>query len=139
MPVLISIAIIALNLKKYFIGIDFRGAIYNDNADIALLQIAAKVQELLIVASLATILFHLTRDELLYGEGLPLGMVGAGIDFSKLSYYWSRELIGSLRGLFKGPRKYRKTQLVIFLLLAGLLSLLAGPSCAVLTVPQTQD
>lgn len=136
LPVLVSTAIIALNLKQDFIGIDFRSLIHYESVNIALLQTAAKVQELLIVA---TILFHLTRDELLYGEGIPLGMVGAGLDFSKLSYFWSRELIGSLQGLSKGPRKYRKAQLVIFLLLAGLFSLLAGPSCAVLMVPQTQN
>ena len=66
-------------------------------------------------------------------------MVGAGVDFSKLSFFWSREFTGSLQGLFKGPRKYRKTQLLVFLILAGTLSLLAGPACAVLLVPQLQD
>ena len=91
--------------------------------------------------------FQLTRDELLYGEGLPLGLVCAGIDFIKLSFFWSRELFGSLRfllgggwrSLFKGPRCYRKRQLAVFLLLAGVLALLAGPSCAVLLVPQVQN
>ena len=139
LPILTSIAIISVNLKQDFIGIDFRGVIQSETVNIAFLQTAAKVQELLIVASLATIVFQLTRDELLYGEGIPLGIVGAGVDFSRLSFFWSREFIGSLRGLSRGPRKYRKAQLVIFLFLAGALSLVAGPSCAVLLVPQTQD
>ena len=139
LPILTSTAIIAVNLKQDFIGIDFRGPIQSETINIAFLQTAAKVQELLIVASLATIVFQLTRDELIYGDGLPLGMVGAGVDFSRLSFFWSREFVGSLRGLSRGPRRYRKAQLVIFLVVAGALSLLVGPSCAVLLVPQTQD
>ena len=138
-PIIVSAVIVAVNLKQDFIGIDFHGLIHSETVNIALLQTAAKVQELLIVASLSTIAFQLIRDELLYGEGIPLGMLGAGIDMSKLSFFWSREFIGGLRGLVKGSRRYRKVQLVVFLLLAGALSLLAGPACAVLLVPQIQD
>lgn len=147
LPILVSIVIIAINFKQVLIGIDFRSRIPYETMNIALLQTTAKLQELLIVASLATVVFQLTRDELLYGEGLPLGLVCGGIDFTKLSFFWSRELFGSLRfllgggwrSLFKGPRWYRKRQLAVFLLLAGVLALLAGPSCAVLLVPQVQN
>lgn len=140
LSILVSTVIIALNLNKDFIGIDFQGLIHSETLNnSAFLQIVAKVQELLIVVSLSTILFHLIRDELLYGEGISLGMLGTDLDFSKLSYFWSRELIGSLQGFFKGLRKYRKAQLITFLLLAGALSSLAGSSCAVLIVPQIQD
>lgn len=106
--------------------------------NIALLQTAAKLQELLIVASLATIVFQLTRDELLFGDGLPLGLLAAGVDFTKLSF-WSPKTLGSLRSLFSGPRKYRRILLAMFLPLASVIAIFAGPSCAVLLVPQTQD
>ena len=138
LPILVSSAIIAINLKQLFIGINFKGPIQSETINIAFLQTAAKVQELLIIASLTTIVFQLTRDELIYGEGLPLGLVSAGADFTKLSFFWSPQLFGSLRTLFRGPRKYRNIQLGVFLLLAGAIALLAGPSCAVLLVPQTQ-
>lgn len=107
--------------------------------NIALLQTAAKFQELLIVASLATIVFQLTRDKLLFGDGIPLGLLAAGVDFTKLSFFWSPQTLGSLRSLFRGPGKYQGILLAILLPLAGALAIFAGPSCAVLLVPQTQD
>ena len=93
----------------------------------------------MIIASLATIVFQLLRDELLYGDGIPIGLVGAGINFTRLSYFWSPELLGSLKSLFKGPRKHRKVQLGLFLVLAGVLALFAGPACAVLLLPRQDD
>ena len=139
LPILVSSAIIAINFKQLFIGINFKGPVQSETLNIAFLQTAAKVQELLIIASLTTIVYQLTRDELIYGDGLPLGLVSAGADFTQLSFFWSPQLFGSLRTLFRGSRKYRKIQLAIFLLLAGAIALLAGPSCAVLLIPQTQD
>ncbi|KAI4214291.1 MAG: hypothetical protein LQ351_003044 [Letrouitia transgressa] len=136
---LVSAAIVAANFRQLYIGIDFTSSIGSETINIALLQTAAKLQELLIIASLATIVFQLVRDELIYGDGLPLGLVGAGLDFTKLSFFWSPEIIGSLNGFFKGRRKYRKLQLLIFLVVAGVLAVLAGPACAVLLVPQSQD
>ena len=139
LPILVSITIITINLKGVFIGIDFDSRIQYESINLALLQTAAKFQELLIVSSLATTVFQLTRDELLYSDGLPLGLLSAGIDFTRLSFFWSSQLLGSLRSLFIGPGKYRKIQLAIFLFLAGILAVLAGPACAVLLVPQPED
>ena len=139
LPVLVSIAIIVINIRQVYIGIDFKSLVSSETVNIAFLQTTAKLQELLIIASLTTIIFQLLRDELLYGDGIPLGLLGAGIDFTKLSFFWSPEILGSVRSLFKGRRKYRKIQLGLFLILAGALALLAGPSCAVLLVPQIQD
>lgn len=107
--------------------------------NIALLQIGATIQELLIVASLTTIIFQLTRDELLFGDGIPLGLLAAGVDFTKLSFFWSPQTLGSLGSLFRGPRRHRRILLAIYLPLDGALALVSGPSCAVLLVPQVQD
>ena len=139
LPVLISIGIVIINIRQVYIGIDFQSLVTSETINIAFLQTAAKLQELLIVASLATIVFQLLRDELLHGDGIPLGLVGAGMDFTKLSFFWSPEILGSVTSLFKGRRRYRKIQLGLFLILSGALALLAGPSCAVLLVPQNQD
>ena len=139
LPVLVSTAIIAINVRQVYIGVDFKSIVSSETINIALLQTAAKLQELLIVASLATIVFQLLRDELVYGDGIPLGLLAAGIDFTKVSFFWSPEMLGSVRNLFRGPRKYRKILLGLFLVLAGALALLAGPSCAVLLIPQQQD
>ena len=139
LPVMVSISIIILNVRQTYIGVDFISSISSETLNIALLQTAAKLQELLIIASLATIVYQLLRDELLYGDGLPLGLLGAGIDFTKLSFFWSPEVFGGVKTLFRGTRKYRKIQLGLFLLLAGAIALLAGPASAVLLVPRKQD
>lgn len=139
LPVLVSVSIIAINVRQTYIGVDFISLIDSETLNIALLQTAAKLQELLIIASLATIVYQLLRDELLYGDGIPLGLIGAGIDFTKLSFFWSPEVLGSVRTLFKGNRVYRKIQLGLFLVLAGAIALLAGPASAVLLVPRKQD
>ena len=139
LPVLVSIAIVSINIRQVYIGIDFKSLVNSDTINIAFLQTAAKLQDLLIIASLATIVFQLLRDELLYGDGIPLGLLGAGFEFTKLSFFWSPEILGGFKSLFRGRRRYRKVQLGLFLILAGTIALLAGPSCAVLLVPQNQE
>ena len=97
LPTLFTIALVALNLKHYYIGSSLQGLITNDDTNLALLQGAAKIQELLITASTATIVFDIIRDELMYGDGVPLGLVGAGFSFTGLSFFWSPEFLYSLR------------------------------------------
>ncbi|KAL8920370.1 MAG: hypothetical protein Q9172_004537 [Xanthocarpia lactea] len=138
-PVLVSITILIVNTKQVFIGIDFDSNIKSVTVNLALLQTAAKLQELLIVASLATVAFQLLRHELMHGDGLPLGLLAAGIDFTRLSYFWSPEMLGTLRSAFNRPSKLRRVALILFLVTAGTLAALVGPSCAVLLIPQPQN
>ncbi|KAL8911390.1 MAG: hypothetical protein Q9171_003436 [Xanthocarpia ochracea] len=138
-PVLVSITILIVNTKQVFIGIDFDSSIKSVTVNLALLQTAAKLQELLIVASLATVAFQLLRHELMHGDGLPLGLLAAGIDFTRLSYFWSPEILGTLRSAFNRPSKLRRVALILFLVTAGTLAALVGPSCAVLLIPQPQN
>lgn len=139
LPVSVSVTILWVNFKQVFIGIDFRSLVSSETINIALLQTAAKVQELLIVASLATVAFQLLRYELINGNGLPLGLLAAGFDFAKLSWLWSPELLGTLRTFDKTPGKVRRAAIVVYLVIAAGLAALAGPSCAVLLIPQSQD
>ncbi|KAI4234521.1 MAG: hypothetical protein L6R40_006726 [Gallowayella cf. fulva] len=138
-PVLVSITLLIVNTKQVFIGIDFNSNIKSVTVNLALLQTAAKLQELLIVASLATVAFQLLRHELIHGDGLPLGLLAAGFDFTRLSYFWSPEMLGAFRNAFSRPSKVRHIALVLFLVTAGVLAALVGPSCAVLLIPQPQD
>ncbi|KAL8984697.1 MAG: hypothetical protein Q9177_004632 [Variospora cf. flavescens] len=139
LPVAVSSTILWVTSKQVFIGIDFRSAIGSETINVALLQTAAKVQELLIIASLAAVAFQLLRYELKHGNGLPLGLLAAGFDFTKLSWLWSAELHGSLRTSGKRPGKPRRAAILLYLIMAAALVVLAGPSCAVLLIPQSQD
>ncbi|KAL8814284.1 MAG: hypothetical protein Q9223_006481 [Gallowayella weberi] len=139
LPVVVSTVILIVNTKQLFIGIDFNSQIKSVTVNLALLQAAAKLQELLIVASLATVVFQLLRHELIHGDGLPLGLLAAGFEFTKLSYFWSPEMLGSLKNTFGRPSKSRRIALIAFLVIAGALAALVGPSCAVLLIPRSQD
>ena len=139
LPTLVSIAIIYINVRGVFIGVDFNSRIRSESINVAFLQIAAKLQELAVIASLASVTFQLLRHELMHGDGLPLGLVVAGFEFSKLSYFFSPELLGSLKHVIYGTAKLRKLFLILFLILVGGLAVVIGPSCAVLLVPQSQD
>ena len=135
LPTFFSIALITLNLKHYYIGRALMGVITNDSINFALLQVAAKVQELLITASLATVIFQIIRNELMYGDGVPLGLLGSGFAFTDISYFWSPDFWCSLP--YKA-KLWKKCAVVGTLVMAGFLALTAGPACAVLLIPRLQ-
>jgi hypothetical protein len=123
-----------MNLKGYYIGEQFASLIRSETINLALLQTAAKAQELLIVASLATIILHITREELLYGSGLAIGLVGPGLAFSQIGYsFLSKEFLGSLH--YRGV-VLRKARFLLCLVVSGIIAALTGPACAVLLVPE---
>ncbi|KAL8879309.1 MAG: hypothetical protein Q9198_003054 [Flavoplaca austrocitrina] len=134
-PALFSIALVALNLKGFYIGHSLQGLIVDDDTNLALLQVAAKVHELLITASTGAILFDSLRHELMYGDGVPLGLVGAGSAFTGRSYFWSPNFLCSLR---YRARLWRKAFLFVSILVAGALVLAVAPATAVLIIPQDQ-
>ena len=131
-PVGISIAIISRNIKGQFLGFNFTGVIRSETIVLLLLQLAAKGQEVLVVASLALIVFDIARRELLHGSGLPLGLLGSGLVFNNPSYFFSAEFLGSLS--YNGEKR-RKAFFVTLLIVAGIVAALAGPSTAVLVLP----
>ena len=137
-PILTSGAIIAVNVHGVFIGIDFPGALKSDTMTLLGLQVAAKAQEILVVASLSQIIFQFVRHELLFGDGLPLGLIGSGFTFSTLGFYFTKEFYGALTYLASQRKRGRKIAFLFLLVVCGLTSLLAGPASAVLLVPKTQ-
>jgi hypothetical protein len=135
LPVLASVAIIAINLRHMFLGRSFPGLITSDSVNSALLQLAAKIQELLVVASMATVMLDALRHEMLYGEGVPLGMIPGGFLFTSLQYFWSPGFWGAISAKLSRMAKLR---LAALLLIGGLIATLAGPSSAILIIPRQQ-
>ncbi|MCJ1353162.1 MAG: hypothetical protein MMC33_003147 [Icmadophila ericetorum] len=133
--ILASIAIIAINLKNIYCGRTLTGSILDPAINIALLQVNAKIFELLVIASLTTIVAHRIRQEMLYGEGVPLGLVGGAFLFSSLSYFWSPDFCGSFQHRSSQRRKVRLYGTII---LCGFLAASVGPSAAVLLIPRDQ-
>jgi len=93
-----------------------------------LLQLAAKVSELLIIFSLSSIILDMYRG-MLVTTGLPLGMITAGYRTGSLRYLTHSALLSA----FRVHRRYLLFGL--FIMLNTLLSILSGPACAILMVP----
>lgn len=84
LPSAVSIVLITINLLGYYIGDELQGFQDGDSIKLGILQVCAKVQELLVVSSLSAVIFYVLRSELVFGPGLPLGLMGAGFKFTSL-------------------------------------------------------
>ncbi|KAK3934057.1 hypothetical protein QBC46DRAFT_325715 [Diplogelasinospora grovesii] len=138
-PIAVGAILVALNLQTYFIGAEFQG--YNDGYwqafDRWALQLAAKLEETLIVASLATILMDVLRDELLSGSnGLPLGIVTAKTLFANGTLLISPGFWNAIGGSDWWKKK-KRCFLSFLIVTCSVLALVAGLSTALLLIPKT--
>lgn len=136
LPFLTSLTIISINLKNLYVGRTLTGKIESADVNIALLQVAAKVIDLLVIASLTNIVVHSIREEMVMGDGVPLGVISGTFMFSSLSYLWSPELWGSIRAKMTLSVKIRVYGIIV---LCCFLAAIIGPSTAVLLIPKMQD
>ncbi|TPX06783.1 uncharacterized protein E0L32_002279 [Thyridium curvatum] len=118
LPSLASLVIITINLMTLYIGEELVG-------------------ELLIVGSLATIIFDTLRHRLVTDRGVPLGLLGSGFAFTQVSFFWSTDFLGSL--VYRDSCLLRKLFFIGLLLVSGGIAVLAGPATAVLMIPRPMD
>ena len=78
---------------------------------------------------------NILRYDLVLGDGVPLGLLGSGISFNQLSYFWSPDFLCAAK--FSLTR-WRRSRLFLFVLLAGFIAVTVGPSSAVLMLPRVQ-
>ena len=138
LPIAVSIYLITLNIKGHYIGrhLPWSKNDYDDNVALAFIQIAAKIQELLVIASITVVILHTTIDALTNEHGLPLGLSTSGFSFAKISYFWSPAFWASTCRLCKSPNK-RLIIVYALTVLGGILGLTIGPASAVLMLPRT--
>ena len=125
-PISVALCEIILNWNTYYVGV----SVYNQ----AVYQLVAKIRELAIQASLATILYSYIRYEMTAGNGIPFGALFSGLQISQISYMWSMEFWGSVRTAHLPLR--RKTRLLALIIISIVLASMSGPSSAVLLVPR---
>lgn len=138
-PIGTSVALISINLRGIFLGYDLSGATRSETINLMFLQLAAKAHEIFIVASLGLIILQTVRHQLLFGDGLPLGLVGSGLSFSDFSLIFRKEFYGSLKYLASHGNRTRKYAFVGLLIVSIFTAAFAGPSSAVLLVPHSQS
>lgn len=125
-PVSIALFEIILNWNTYYVGV----SIYNQ----AVYQLVAKIHEVAIQASLATVVFSFIRHEMTIGNGIPFGTLFSGLHISQIAYLWSMEFWGSLRSPHLPP--HRKIALSLLVFVSIVLASLSGPSSAILLIPR---
>ena len=159
-PCIIFSYLIYLNHFARYLGPGFSPS-NPDGLFLALFQIAAKLLEVLCVASLTTVILHALRHDLQRG-GVPLGFLGSGLYFSQVSCFWSPEMfIGAVRCArrLKGcwersdtmnwkafwqatwnscKRSWERIRLFVIVVVAATIAVLVGPSSAVLLIPRAQ-
>ncbi|KAL2832904.1 hypothetical protein BDW59DRAFT_180515 [Aspergillus cavernicola] len=138
-PLTVSSTIITLNMRGTYLGADLMSPVRSETINLMLFQLAAKGHEIMVVASLATIVLQYVRHELLFGDGLPLGLLGSGLTFNNLEFFFQKEFYGGLRYMAAHGNKPRKIAFIGIVMVAGLVATLTGPASAVLLVPKSQD
>lgn len=100
-------------------------------------QFAAKVHEIAIQTSLASIMVSYIRFELALRDGLPFGVFLGGLQFLQISYLWPTELWCSL--FSRKTRLVRRFGLLATTIVCSLIAATAGPSSANLLIPRQTD
>ena len=151
LPIVAAIGISYLNLTNKFVGHGFlnqytsgdaagvreivANSVQGEGAILWALQLAAKLYELLVIASLSAIILHHMKYEILFSEGVPLGIFGSALSFQQLSYLWSREYWAAWAAVNSKGRSWRLVGLLVFLATCTFIAALVGPYSAVLVVP----
>src|SRR2546423_670122 len=102
------------------------------------LQFAPKIHELLILASLTTIVMFVMRVHLLGPAGLPFGLVASGFqifsgEWLRRKSFWASWKAGQSSGTHFS--RYPYVPFLILLIISSLLATLTGPSSAIAIVP----
>jgi hypothetical protein len=132
-PLSISLILIWQNSHRHF-WFDSGATVWVGNYEfdindiIHVLQIAAKLYELLVLLSLSSIALDLYRVKLV-GGGLPLGLLTSGYRVGDLSYLIHSGLLTAIRS--------RAVAFAIFIALASILSIFMGPASAIMLVPSS--
>lgn len=136
-PMAAAVGLIGLNASNYYIGGELEGQNGQDTQKLAALLFAAKLHELFMLASLATLLITYIRMELVFGDGLPFGAVFSAQQFTNISFLWSLELWGAI--YHKWEKRGKKWFILSLLIVCTLLGVSVGPSTGVLMRPRLDD
>lgn len=133
MSVLITATLIVLNAAEVHLG-DF-GSFSYQGIFLQVLQYAAKFYELVMAISLADIVLHRIRWDLLHEIGVPFGFWIAAYQLSDLQYLVSKKFWSSVWWpRIHGRSSLRRGTFNLLIVAACILSLVVGPSSGVLMV-----
>ena len=123
-PLGVAIFEIVLNWKGHYVGAHFDKQNY--------FQFVAKGHEILMQASIATIILSYTRYQISIGKGMPFGAILGALEFLQVSYLWSVELWSAI--MSRDFRLRKKIGFAFLILLCVTVAATAGPSSANLLI-----
>ena len=133
LPISVTIVILYLNIG----GIYWQDLGYpNQNSILQALQYAAKAHEVMIIASLTSMIVYRIQHDLSSATGVPFGFLTAGAVFDSPSFTFSRAFLGGTAASWSLKGASRLFPLSILLMLCFALTLVAGPSSAVAMIPR---
>ncbi|KAJ5161366.1 hypothetical protein N7492_006758 [Penicillium capsulatum] len=127
--------LVGINIYGYWLGTEVPGIQGYNTAKLGALQFATKLHEITMLASLSIIIFTFVQRRIV-AQQIAFGAMFAGLQYSNVSYLWSKELWGMIGSEWRRP--YGKT-FILVLLLATWLAPIVGPSSGVLMVPKIDD
>lgn len=131
----ITVHLLSILITATLLAVYIRDQTWNPSPnEINLLLIAAKAHELLIQASLATILLHRIRVCLRGSQGVPLGFLSAPFALNSVYYLFSKQFWkAATRSKSKERGDVTTRVLVVGIIF---LALAAGPSAGILMLPK---
>lgn len=125
-PITVALLLCYLNATQFYIGGELSGVNGQDSQKLAGLIFAAKIHELLFLASLGSIIFTYIRWEVTVGDGLPFGALLSGYQFESLSFLWSLEMVGTI--LQKWGKRRKRILTISLMIICTILGVSVGPS-----------
>ena len=132
-PLIVTLVILGLNIfKVYWQDLGHP----NQKAILQALQYAAKAHEIMITASLSAIVLHRLQYGLSDTQGIPFGLLVGGFKLSEPFYLCTNKFLGpTLVQRHSDP--IARLRLLSVLILVGIaLTLVVGPSSAVVMIPR---
>jgi hypothetical protein len=128
-PLAITVTVLALNFSSHYYQ-DLGAP--NQSVILGAFQLAAKLHEVLIAASITLVAVNYLQYELLRGRGLSLGQVLAGFQVTSLTSLWSP---GVWNKCFSQGFRTRRIQFALLVVVLATLASIVGPSSAILMLP----
>lgn len=135
-PIAIGIGLASLNVVDHYVGSDLGGPPLHDSVKLVGFRVAAKMIELLCVASMARFILAFVRHELVSPRGIPFGILSSSVDFSHITYLMSHEFWSAV--WVPTMQLHRRVLFVLALALSTILATLIGPTTAILLQPRLE-
>jgi len=134
-PLAAVTVLLRLNIQGYYIGGELAGASGYDDLKFSGLQVAAKLHELTMLASLSLTVVSFVRHELAFGQGIPFGAIVSSLQFASISHLWSKEFAGTFKASFRS--RSRNIRIVLLIFVGSFLAVTVGPSSAIAMRPRS--